>query len=157
LDGTLGLDPSSPNIEEAIKIGKVREIKLLAEPSEPLLVARMLVKMGLEVVAADNKDDVFETKFDSARDFARSPKRAVAWWWFMCVDHNSLFAKFLNGVSVKEWSEHVELSVHKFDEFEVFRLQLLDMVIFTPLDGRVLPPDVTEFPEPEYRLFKVRC
>jgi len=57
---------------------------------------------------------------------------------------------------MKDWVDGVNLSVRQFDEFDAFRLQLLDMIIFIPLDVRILPPDMKEFPEPDYPLFPVR-
>jgi len=116
----------------------------------------MLVKMGLEVVAADSLDDAHDQRFDSARAFARFPARGAEWWWFMSTDHEQMFAKFRHGISIGDWIGGVNLSVHQFEEFEAFRLQLLDMVIFAPLDARVIAPDMSEFPEPEYRLFHVK-
>lgn len=155
--GYIGIDPCSPEIETAINVGKISQIDILAEPKEPLAIARMLVKMGLEVVAADSRDDALDPRFDSARKFARSPERGTNWWWVLGIDHVRLFAKFRDGITVREWQQGVSLSVHQFSECEVFRLQLLDIVIFTPLDMRVAPPDMSEFPEPDNRLFEVTC
>lgn len=155
--GHIGIDPCSSEIETAINAGEISQIQILAEPSEPLAIARMLVRMGLEVVAADSRDDALDPKFDSARKFSRSPERGTNWWWFLGIDHARLFAKFRDGIAVQEWQQGVSLSVHQFRECAVFRLQLLDMVIFTPLDIRVAPPDMSEFPEPDNRLFDVTC
>jgi hypothetical protein len=116
----------------------------------------MLVKMGLEVVAAGCPKDAHDKRFDSARAFSRSPARGTEWWWFMSTNHEQLFGRFHSGISIGDWVSGVNLSIHQFEQFEAFRLQLLDMVIFTPLDVRVAAPDMSEFPEPEYRLFHVR-
>jgi len=131
-------------------------MRILAEPTEPVAVCRMLVKMGLEVVAMDSPDDARSPKFDSARVFARRPAKGMEWWFFINTNHTGLFAKFRNGISIEDWVNGVSLSVHQFDEFEAFRLQLLDMIIFTPLDVRVLLPNMQEFSEPDYRLFHVK-
>lgn len=154
--GQIGIDPMTPEIEAAIETGRISEHRILAEPTEPVAVCRMLVKMGLEVVAADSVEDARDKRFDSARIFARAPARGTEWWWFMSTNHEKLFAKFRNGIGIQDWIQGVSLSVHQFEEFEAFRLQLLDMVIFTPLDDRVIPPVTDEFPEPEYRLFRVK-
>ncbi|MGA2404379.1 MAG: HNH endonuclease [Syntrophobacteraceae bacterium] len=154
--GQIGIDPASLDIEEAIVQGKISQMRILAEPTEPVAVCRMLVKMGLEVVALDSPDDARSTKFDSARRFARRPCRGMEWWFFIYTNHLGLFSKFRHGISVEDWVNSVSLSVCQFDEFEAFRLQLLDMIIFTPLGARVLPPETKEFPEPDYRLFRVR-
>jgi hypothetical protein len=151
-----GIDPVSSEVEEDIEQGKITQMRILAEPTEPLAVCRMLVKMGLEVVAMDSPDDARSQKFDSARMFARWPAKGMGWWFFINTNHTGLFFKFRNGISIEEWVHGVSLSVHQFDRFEAFRLQLLDMIIFTPLEVRVLPPDMKEFPEPDYRLFYVK-
>ena len=154
--GTVGIDPVSSGIEAGIESGKVSQLRILAEPTEPVAVCRMLVKMGLEVVAADSAEDARNSRFDSARNFARAPKRGTEWWWLMSTNHKQLFARFRGGISVKDWTEGVSLSVHQFDQFEAFRLQLLDMVIMTPLSVQAMPPEMNEFPEPDHRLFCVR-
>lgn len=156
-EGRVGIDPCSLEIETAIAAGKITQLRILAEPTESLAIARMLVKMGLEVIAADNQEDAHSHRFDSARKFARFPKRGTKWWWFMSTDHDALFIKFRRGVTVHEWQQGISLSIHQFPQFEAFRLQLLDIVIFTPLDMRVMPPDMSEFPEPGNRLFEVVC
>jgi hypothetical protein len=153
--GQIGIDPITSDIEAAIETGRLSQLRILAEPTEPLAVSRMLVKMGLEVVAADSAEDAHDDRFDSARIFARAPARGVEWWWFMQTSHDRLFARFRDGISIEDWVQGVSLSVHQFERFEAFRLRLLDMVIFTPLDARVVPPAMNEFPEPEYRLFRV--
>lgn len=154
--GQIGIDPVNPEVEKAIEQGRISQMRILAEPTEPVAVCRMLVKMGLEVVAADSPDDAHSPKFDSARIFARRPARGMEWWFFINTNHSGLFAKFRDGISVEDWVKGVNLSVCQFDEIEAFRLQLLDMIIFTPLDVRVVPPEMKEFPEPDYRLFRVK-
>jgi hypothetical protein len=153
--GCIGLDPANERIEEAINNGEVTQFRILAEPTEPVAVCRMLVKMGLEVVATDSPDNARSPKFNSARLFARCPPRGMEWWFVINTDHAELFQKFRNGIRIEDWLNGVSLSVHRLAEFEAFRLQLLDMIIFTPLDMRVAPPDMQEFPEPDYRLFRV--
>ena len=156
MSGRIGIDPLSPNTHTAIESGRIYQLRILAEPTEPLAVCRMLVKMGLEVIAADSYEDARDKRFDSARSFARFPARGMEWWWFMSTDHEQLFSKFHQGITVADWVQGVSLSVQQFEEFEAFRLQLLDLVIFTPLDARVIPPDMNDFQEPKYRLFHVK-
>lgn len=157
--GQIGIDPATTEIEEAIRTGRITQFRIRAEPTESTAVCRMLVKMGLEVVAQDSPDDARSQKFDSARMFARYPAKGTQWWFVINTNHELLFSRFRNGISLRNWANGVSLSVIRFDEFEAFRLQLLDMIIFTPLDGRVLHPDIgdfsEDFSEPDYRLFRV--
>ena len=156
ISGEIGIDPLSQEIHSAIESGRISQLRILAEPTEPVAVCRMLVKMGLEVVAANSYEDARNKRFDSVRTFARFPVRGAEWWWFMTTDHEQMFAKFRYGITIADWVQGVSLSVHQFEQFEAFRLQLLDMVIFIPLDARVMPPNMIDFPEPEYRLFHVK-
>ena len=84
------------------------------------------------------------------------PAKGMKWWFFINTNHTGLFSTFRNGISVEDWVNGVNLTVNEFDGLEAFRLQLLDMIIFTPLEIRVLPPDMKEFPEPDYPLFCVK-
>lgn len=153
--GHVGIEPETNEIGEAIQTGKISQMRILAEPTEPTAVCRMLVKMGLEVVAQDSPDDARSHKFDSARIFSRNPVKGTHWWFVISTDHKLLFSRFRNGITLRDWADGVNLSVHRFDEYEAFRLQLLDMIIFTPLDGRVISPDMGVFPEPDHRVFRV--
>lgn len=152
-----GLDPKNTHVEAGIKSGRISQLRVLAEPDQTLAICRMLVKMGVEVVAADCLRDAHDKRFDSARAFARCPARGTEWWWAMYTNHQQLFAKFRYGLTNIDWAEDVSLSVCQFEDFEAFRLQLLDMVLFTPLDARVAPPDFSEFSEPDFRIFRVKC
>lgn len=153
--GIIGLDPRNGVIERGLNQGTITQFPILAEPIAPKEVCRMLVKMGLEVVAMDSYEDACSPKFDSARTFARFPARGTRWWFVICTDKPGIFSKFRDGITLEDWLSGVALSVHRFDEFEAFRIQLMDMVLFTPLDVRVLPPDMEELPEPDFRLFRV--
>ncbi|WP_353740420.1 HNH endonuclease [Desulfolithobacter dissulfuricans] len=91
LPGCIGIDPTSEDIERGINSGRLNQVRILAEPTEPLVVCRMLVKMGLEVVANDCPDDAQSPKFDSARMFARMPAKGTRWWFMINTDHGLLF------------------------------------------------------------------
>ncbi len=153
--GIIGIDPISSEVEQGIDSGRITQIRILAEPTKPIAVCRMLVKMGLEVIANDSLDDALSQKFDLARVFARNPVKGTQWWFMVCTDHRKLFSRFTCGITKKDWFNGVNLSVSQFDEFEAFRLQLLDMIIITPLDSRVMCPNKNEFSEPDCRIFSV--
>jgi len=75
--GIIGLEPVSEEVEKCISNGRITQLKILAEPTEVVAVCRLLLKMGLEVVASDSLDDVMDMKFDAARQFARKPQSKV--------------------------------------------------------------------------------
>jgi hypothetical protein len=155
--GQIGLDPISPEVEDAIEQGRITQLRILAEPTEALAVCRLLLKMGLEVVASDSPKAVYNSKFDLARQFARTPSRNTQWWFLLYANHEKLFERFSHGVSQKDWAEGVRLEITEVEGAEVFHLKLLDMDLITPLEGNVLPPTMDGLPEPEYRLFNVSC
>jgi hypothetical protein len=157
LPGLIGLDPTSSELEARIVSGKVSRFTILAEVTEPLAVCRFLLKMGLEVVAADSADDARISKFDNARKFARSPSKGKKWWFLLHTDHEALFSNFRKGITVREWIEGVKLEVVEVQGAEIFHLQLLNMNLITPLDDRVLPPSMESLPEPDYRLVFGEC
>jgi len=155
LPGCIGIDPVSSEVEQGISNGRINQIRILAEPTAPLAVCRMLVKMGLEVVANDSLDDAQSSTFESARTFARNPARGTQWWFMVNTDHENLFNRFRCGITREDWFNGVNLSVSQFDAFEAFRLQLLDMIIITPLDSHVMSPNKDDFPEPDFRVFEI--
>lgn len=151
----IGLDPANAVIEQGMNSGKITQLIILAEPTESLAVCRMLVKMGLETIAATSPISVHDDRFNSARKFARAPVKGVAWWYLISTNHEALFEKFKTGITRREWANGVSLSIEEIHEAYLFRLQLLDIVLIVPLESRIQPPEMKDFNEPEVRLFKV--
>lgn len=153
--GTLGLDPANNSIERRVNGGEITQIRILAEPTEPLAVCRLLLKMGLEVLANDSPDAARSSKFDAARTFARSPQGNQQWWFLVACDHTRLFARFREGVSAAAWAKGVSLSISQEQGAAVFHLRLLDMSLITPLEPKFQPSDELRNNEPDWRLFEV--
>jgi hypothetical protein len=150
--GFLGLDPSNDEIQLAIADGRISQLCILAEPTETLAVCRLLLKMGLEAVANESVETALSPKYDSARQFARSPQPSASWWFLVCTDHARLFRRFVHGITPAEWVGGVALETADIGGAEIFHLKLLDMDILTPLQPNVVP-SFQELPEPDYRLF----
>ncbi|MBU1260309.1 MAG: HNH endonuclease [Planctomycetes bacterium] len=155
--GIIGLDPKFKEIEKVVSNGQITQLRILAEPTESLAICRLLLKMGLEVVANDSFDDAMKTKFDAAREFARKPLRGSKWWFLLCCNHKLLFTRFINGITLKEWTEGIKLEVINIEGGEMFHIKLLDMSLITPLEKRILPGDLKSLSEPDYRLFWSEC
>lgn len=152
--GRLGLDPSSDDVEQAILNDEIAQVRILAEPVEPLAVCRLLLKMGLELLAC-NSEDAHLPRYDAARKFARSPHPNSRWWFLITCDFERLFLRFRNGVSSLDWENGVSLSIENADGGDVFRLKLLDMNLFVPLEQRVeAAPDLRGF-APEWQVYDV--
>jgi hypothetical protein len=148
--GTFGFNPATQELEQGITTGQITQVTILAEPTAPEAVCRLLLKMGLELVAADNHDDALGPKFDAARQAARAPKRGTSWWFLIQMNYQRLFSKFKTGVTWKEWGNGVRLEVIDVEGVEMFHLQMLDMSLLTPLENRIQPSG--DFSEPEQML-----
>lgn len=48
--GQIGIDPITPEVEASINSGSTSQLRILAEPSEPLAVCRMLVNSALLLI-----------------------------------------------------------------------------------------------------------
>jgi len=152
--GTFGFDPALP-FEKATMDGSKTQIRLLAHPLKPDMVCRFLLKMGIEVVAADSPADVFHGEFDAARHYALTGDKTVQ-WWYLQNEHMDEESHFLTrGVSEYEWSQNVRLEVVKLEaEQEMFHLSLFYLDLFSPLTADV-QPQMEGLEEPEFRLFRV--
>jgi hypothetical protein len=152
--GTFGLDPVPP-FETAVIDGQKTQIRLLAHPMKPHMVCRFLIKMGIEVVAADNAADAFHAKFDSARRYALTGDKTGGWWYLQNEQMHEASRFLTHGVSEAEWFRNVKLEVIRLEgDQEMFHLRLLYLDIFTPLTAEI-QPDVEGLDEPEFRLFRV--
>ena len=152
--GIIGYDPA-PCFEKAWFDGSKTVMRLLAHPMKPHMVCRFLIKMGIEVVASDNAEDVFHKKFDPARQYALTGEKTDTWWYLQVERKDEVSHFVTQGVSETEWFQNVGLEVIKLDEEqEIFHLKLLYLDIFTPLTEGVRP-EMEGMKEPEYRLFRV--
>ena len=153
--GTFGYDPALP-FEQTILNAQKTQIRLLAHPLKPEMIARFLIKMGIEVVAADSAEDAFLSKFDPARRYALTGDKLHS-WWYLQREEMDLASRFLTqGVSAAEWCQNVTLEVIRLNEQEeLFHLRLLYVDLFAPLT-KSIEPQLNGLEEPEYRLFRVQ-
>lgn len=157
MPGTLGIDPADSRVEAAITAGRSTQVRLLAECTEPLATARMLLKMGIEVIARDDPTIARSNRYDDARSFARAPKSGSTWWFLIATDHERLFATFQRGVSVADWVNWISVEICEDAGAEMCVLRLLDMTLMCPMHAHIFPPDMTALPEPELRLITARA
>jgi HNH endonuclease len=156
--GTVGYDPASEFIAAA-ESGEKSQIRVIAHPLKPAFVCRTLLKMGLQVVAADDAQAALAPKFDAARRFALTGEKDSSWWYLQHEDISAASSYFTAGVIASEWMENVSLRTVEVGEegnrAEAFHLKLLYLDLLVPLEPRVQPPQLDSLPEPEYRLFSV--
>lgn len=152
--GAFGYDPG-PQFEKPTLDGGKTQLRLLAHPLKPHMICRFLIKMGIEVVAADEAQDAYLSKFDAARRYALSGEKTDTWWYLQTERMHEASRFLTQGVSAPEWSQNIELEVIKLDEQqEIFHLKLLYLDLFTPLTESV-EPEMEGIEEPEFRLFRV--
>lgn len=152
--GTIGYDPA-PSFEQGTMDGQKTQIRLLAQPLKPDMVCRFLLKMGIEVVAADDPEAPFLDKFEAARRYALTGHKSIPWWYLQNERMDETNRFITSGVSEQEWNDGVKLEVIKLDgEQEMFHLTLLYMDLFTPLTT-LIDPQLEGLKEPEFRLFHV--
>lgn len=138
---------------KAIEDGTKTQLRIVAHPRKPEMICRALLKMGIEVIAADSPEDALSERFDAAREYALTGMKTGGWWYLQCEDH-SLASRLLCGEPVEEFEpfrlELCDLS----EQAEVFHLRLFFLDMFVPMETRI-EPDAASFTEPESRLFKV--
>lgn len=153
--GIVGYDPSGI-FRNAVEGGQKSVIRLLAHPLKPQMVCRFLLKMGLEVVATDNTEVVFDKKFDEARNFALLGEKQRDWWYLQHEDHPAASNYITKRITAQEWTNNLKLeTVIIEDDAEVFHLKLMYIAFIAPLESRIWPPPKGSLLEPEYRLFIV--
>mgnify|MGYP005642145809 CR=1 FL=1 len=152
--GTVGFDPAPP-FEQATTDGRKTQIRLLAHPLRPQMVCRFLLKMGIEVIAADNPSDAFLGKFDAARHYALTGNKTVPWWYVQRERMDKASRFISQGVTQAEWYSGVKLEVVKLDgEQEMLHVSLLYIDLMVPLTA-LIEPQLEELEEPEFRFFRV--
>jgi hypothetical protein len=144
---------SESRFANAIPDGAKSQIRFLAEPKRPEMVCRMLLKMGVEVVAGDSRTDVFSERFDAARDYALKGMKADEWWYLQREDL-TLAAKLFRHEPVADREPVLLETCDVGDSAEVFHLRLSYLDMFVPMESRIVP-DLADLPEPEYRLIRV--
>lgn len=149
--GQIGYDPA-PNFEAAALDGRKTQMRILAEPRRPEFVCRTLLKMGLEVVAADHPDDALSQRFDDARNYALyGVKHSI--WWYLHTENFQTLNRILTGTPVSgDFETRLEV-ITIDDDAEVFHMRLFYLDVFCPLESRTLPPCMKEIGNRHNRLF----
>ncbi len=153
--GAIGYDPS-PIFKEAVEQYRKTVMRIPAYPLKPDMICRTLLKMGIEVVAADRSEVVFDPKFDAARDYALLGQKTGDWWYLQKEDMPAASHYITEGITPEECAANILLETIMIeDTAEVFHLKLLYLDLLTPLESIIQPPPKENLQEPEYRLFVV--
>lgn len=151
--GFFHIDTVSP-FKEMIEAGEKTVIRIPAMPRRPGMVCRTLLKMAIEVIAADSPVDALGEAFDEARQYALTGSKLTKWWYLQREDRKLADDLFVR----KEWESFDPFVLECFkaddedDSAEIFHLKLFYLDFFVPMERRVIP-QFEEFYEPEYRIF----
>jgi hypothetical protein len=129
IPGILHLEPRDQGIYEKVASKEVRVFRIPAVVTEPLAICRMLLKIGLEVLANEFYDVATSPRLQDAINYARNPRRGQRWWFVLHTDPEEM-------ASYKDSQEEGIHFVEVIENNEVFCLvlRLTGITIFTPLE-----------------------
>lgn len=147
--GRIGVDAVSQEVERGLTGRETTQVRILAQVTETLAVCRLLLKIGMEVIAADSEEVARSDKFRPAREFARAPTRGSRWWFAVLTDEVRLGLALTGRLS---WSRGGNLRAEVIDlqGVDAAHLHICGVSIIAPLEDGTRP--VAAVPEPECRI-----
>ena len=80
-----------------------------ASTKKPEFMLRTLLKIGLETIAVNDRELVFEERFDTARNYALTGKKECSWFYIL-RENRELMNLYISG---KDWSDcHCFCDIH---------------------------------------------
>ncbi|MEZ0611975.1 hypothetical protein ACAW74_25910 [Fibrella sp. WM1] len=153
--GQPGVISYEPNafFRKAFESGQKTLTIIPAMTEKPDMLLRTLLKIGLEVIAANDRSIVFEDRFDPARNYALKGLKNFPWFYIQ-KENTKLLNLYLKRV---EWEDtHCFMDVHYEDNGLVYlhmRTYYLEFIV--PLVENVSLEQDATFNEPEERLVVV--
>lgn len=144
------VEPRDGYTSEKLDRGQITQLRIPAEVTEPLAVCRLLLKIGIELLAKNYPETVRSERLSEARTFARRPQRNSKWWFIFRSEPSELFADFDD---FQEWS--MEVREVRSQLCSIVRLPTMHSLI--PLEGGSLPPPPGELMEPVFRTVWAKC
>lgn len=143
------LEPRGQLLRSLIEQGQVNQLRILAEVSEPLAVARMLLKIGLEQLGKQFYAVATSDRVSEARTFARAPRKGDQWWFVLRSAPEELFSS--------EASEDASIEIVEQDGVLMSVMHFPGFTTMVPLESRALPPPTERLPVPEFRVVRSVC
>lgn len=148
--GTFAVDPSREAVAIAIQNDEITSFRIVAEVTEPLASCRMLIKMGLELLAKHSYGVATSDRVSHAVTYARRPKRGDGWWFALHLDPEKVITAHQ---APGEDAFSVEIIERGGLLCSIFRLP--GITALTPLE-QCHP--ISSLPDgPLYRLIQVTC
>jgi hypothetical protein len=126
---------------------------LPAMTQKPDMVLRTLLKIGLEILGADEGETVFEERFNPTREYALTGKKNFPWFYIQKEDYE-LLRLYIKG---EKWEDdHCFMEIHYDDDGLVaLHMRIYYLQFLVPLvENVVLDPD-TKLTEPKERVIIV--
>ena len=139
--------------KKAFESGQKTLTIIPAMTKKPDMVLRTLLKIGLEVIAANDRDIVFEKRFDAAREFALTGNKKYPWFYIQKED-TDLLNDYIQG---KDWDDYHCFMDVQYEEngLVVLHLRTYYLQFLVPLlENVILDPD-NKSTEPEERVITV--
>lgn len=146
----LELEPRTTDLAKLVASGRVSQLRVIAEVTEPLAVCRMLLKIGLEQLGKHFYEVAASERVRTAKEFARRPRRGERWWFIL---RSTPEEYVLRNTSRPESS--IEIVEH--DGVLLSAMHLPGVSTMVPLEQKALPPAAGELPEPEFRTVVALC
>jgi hypothetical protein len=124
-----------------------------AMTNKPDMVLRTLIKIGLEVIGVNDRNIVFEERFNPAREYALTGAKKYPWFYIQKEDDDML-QLYIKGI---EWEDHhCFMDVHYEDDGLVFlHLRTFYLEFMVPLVENVVLDPENKFTGPKERVVTV--
>jgi hypothetical protein len=120
---------------------------------KPEMVLRTLLKIGLEVIAANDVKTVFEERFNPTRKYALLGKKEYPWFYIQ-IEDNDLLNRYIKGIV---WDDdHCFMDVYYNDNGLVtLHLRVYYLQFLVPLVENVVLDPENKFTDPKERVITV--
>lgn len=149
--GEPGIITYEPNeyFKKSFESGQKTMTLIPATTKRPDMLLRTLLKIGLEVIAVNDKNIVFEDRFNPAREYALTGSKQSPWFYIQKED-DKLLQLYIKGI---DWEDsHCFMDVHYEDNGLVFlHLRTYYLEFMVPLVENVILDSDMILTEPQER------
>lgn len=137
--GLIGLDEN-----DSTKKSEFKHIMLPSSSKKPDMILRLLLKIGIEVIAASQCPEmVYDQRYNAARHYALTGEKSSKWFYIINHDMDT-FNKYIQSgqITIEEWKSNINTYI-KYEDIgvEVLYLKIIYLDFIVPLTENVLPND----------------
>ncbi|MGS2741546.1 HNH endonuclease [Sinomicrobium sp. M5D2P17] len=120
---------------------------------KPNMMLRTLLKIGLQVIAANDRKLVFEARFNPTRKFALTGEKKFPWFYIQKENHN-LLNQYIKGIIWED--DHCFMDVHYNDNgLATLHMRTYYLEFLVPLIENVVLDSQHKFTEPYEKVITV--